>query len=669
MAKKPNISNVASGYQATTTINNNFQNTRNAFDNTLSLDGSTPNAMQADLDMNSNDILNADRLYVKGLYLDGQQVSAGTINYNGVIKETQVATSGQTVFNLATVTYKPGINNLSVYVDGVYQNPSTYTENTTSRITFDTGLHVGAIVDFVSLSINDISGAVDATSVTYTPSGSGAITTTVANKLKQTISVKDFGAKGDGATNDTAAIQTAINYANSLLIQAAGGGISNVDYPQISGVDIYFPHGDYLITSLETYENLTLRGAGIYSTRLVSSYNGSVLINNVTSGSYDKSGINISDLSIKGDRTKTSQCLIDLLRPYWGGITNVQVYQSGGVGVRVRQGLGFELKNVVAHANVGDGIVITDGIISWATPTPNNLPSNAVMVVNCHGSFNDGAGIRLGNGEVNGTYVVGGAYEYNYYSSGNNVGYQIHITCGTNIENVFSDIWVEGPAEAHVFVDSSTSASLTKLVRLHHYGNGVSGNVDRALIVDQGTVMLHEAIGHGDSYKTISGSNAPFRLNKAGGTAAIYNWFARGSTITNNNFIEDETGAVTGLTNYAFQNNYGRSYGNTTHTGGTGQIIHSYFKEGDAHPFITFVPTVGLGFGSGSAAADAYISRTAANTIGPRTGDFINVGGAWNGSHLKMGGYNLWVDASGDLRIKLGAPTSDTDGTVVGTQT
>lgn len=42
---------------------------------------------------------------------------------------------------------------------------------------------------------------------------------------------------------------------------------------------------------------------------------------------------------------------------------------------------------------------------------------------------------------------------------------------------------------------------------------------------------------------------------------------------------------------------------------------------------------------------------------------------AWNFNPLKMGNYVLWVDATGDLRIKNGAPTSDTDGTVVGTQT
>lgn len=40
----------------------------------------------------------------------------------------------------------------------------------------------------------------------------------------------------------------------------------------------------------------------------------------------------------------------------------------------------------------------------------------------------------------------------------------------------------------------------------------------------------------------------------------------------------------------------------------------------------------------------------------------------WNFQPLILGAYYLWVDATGDLRIKNGAPTSDTDGVVVGTQ-
>jgi hypothetical protein len=44
-------------------------------------------------------------------------------------------------------------------------------------------------------------------------------------------------------------------------------------------------------------------------------------------------------------------------------------------------------------------------------------------------------------------------------------------------------------------------------------------------------------------------------------------------------------------------------------------------------------------------------------------------GSTWDGFHPILGGHHLWVDATGDLRIKSGAPASDTDGVVVGTQT
>ncbi|MBL8025176.1 MAG: hypothetical protein JNL74_02125 [Fibrobacteres bacterium] len=40
-------------------------------------------------------------------------------------------------------------------------------------------------------------------------------------------------------------------------------------------------------------------------------------------------------------------------------------------------------------------------------------------------------------------------------------------------------------------------------------------------------------------------------------------------------------------------------------------------------------------------------------------------GGAYNNGHLVLGGYHLWVDNSGKLRILNGIPSSDTDGAPV----
>lgn len=62
MAKKPTITTIDSGYYGRQALNDNFTAIRDAFDNTVSRDGSTPNTMTADLDMNSNGILNVDRI-------------------------------------------------------------------------------------------------------------------------------------------------------------------------------------------------------------------------------------------------------------------------------------------------------------------------------------------------------------------------------------------------------------------------------------------------------------------------------------------------------------------------------------------------------------------------------------------------------------------------------
>lgn len=76
MPKKPTIVNVSNAYDNTPNINANFEAVRDAFDNTLSRDGSTPNSMEADLDLNGYDLLNAKLVSADDIQVGGQSITS-----------------------------------------------------------------------------------------------------------------------------------------------------------------------------------------------------------------------------------------------------------------------------------------------------------------------------------------------------------------------------------------------------------------------------------------------------------------------------------------------------------------------------------------------------------------------------------------------------------------
>lgn len=109
---------------------------------------------------------------------------------------------------------------------------------------------------------------------------------TLGSILDDTLCVKDYGAVGDGVTDDTAAIQAAINDEWARISANPAG------YAQ-SRNSIYFPAGTYLISaSIKLYPYITLIGDGIYRTiiQLQSGFVGPVMR---TADSLGQVGANI----------------------------------------------------------------------------------------------------------------------------------------------------------------------------------------------------------------------------------------------------------------------------------------------------------------------------------------------------------------------------------------
>jgi len=76
MAKRPTVTSITSGYASNTQLNANFEALRDGFDNTLSLDGSVPNAMEVDFDLGGNDLLNGGTLNTSDITVGGISLSA-----------------------------------------------------------------------------------------------------------------------------------------------------------------------------------------------------------------------------------------------------------------------------------------------------------------------------------------------------------------------------------------------------------------------------------------------------------------------------------------------------------------------------------------------------------------------------------------------------------------
>jgi hypothetical protein len=149
----------------------------------------------------------------------------------------------------------------------------------------DTANLQAGTASIVNADVNASAGIV-ASKLAFTQSGTGATARTIESKLKDIVSVKDFGAVGDGTTDDTTAFTNAFAYLNTGTVPRA----------------LYIPSGNYVVNSGTcsiTASNRAVFGDGLASRLLIPTTTTPIGITaNGTSDTVHITDVLIADLAV-----------------------------------------------------------------------------------------------------------------------------------------------------------------------------------------------------------------------------------------------------------------------------------------------------------------------------------------------------------------------------------
>ena len=710
---------------------------------------------------NSGEIWLTDGINYKFVLKDSNDVLIATydnisgINSNFIAftnqQEIVTATAGQTVFNLS-ISYSPGTNSLSVFVDGVNQyGPGAqyaYVETDSDTVTFVSGLHVGAEVKFTTSQLQG-GGAVDASQVSYIPPFTGSVATNVEAKLAQTVSVKDFGATGNGTTDDGPAIQLALTAAT----------------------EVEFPIGTYLVeTPIDVPTNTKLvgkggivkAGAGIVAPAArsyVFTVNGDSVVfeSMIIDVDYDtftpnpsdepkvgaiysdsKNYVSLINCKITGGANKYQSLgwlqtpLIWFVDSVFLSFTNCTVIGSYVVGAPFAKASELCLFEGCANVQINGGIYSNSwysciGVGASGTSASERVTIDGVIAEQCSGSvvsFNaidsvisncilsysrNQIGIAMGHpGSIStGCKAIGNTI-FKCGRGGIDVSYTEAVVTGNTIydcqEDSPTDLYAAGIAVG------DASGTPTDRRRAVIQGNDIK-NCYQGIVVSDSSVAGEDggdyAIGGNVvSYCTQNGiySQAPRtvitgNVVKSNGAGINIQTNRAVNSVCSSNTVVDNTG--NGI--YCDTNINVLIFGNMVYNNGTD--IQSSTAGADtfysSRNFKFNNPSTALTTGDDFFGFEGYSNDASTGGTGISGGIFHEAGDpsgvtsqhrmqvfyVTGGSHTLMdsmkttpqglvvqsywdvgNNYYLWADTSGRLRIKNGAPTSATDGTVVGTQ-
>jgi hypothetical protein len=292
---------------------------------------------------------------------------------------------------IGTANLNPQTNPVATYYDAALTIAAVQPLRTLNGFISRAGTPAQVYVDGVSFSIlvQDSKGSMvynfsdgtgispNAASIVYDPAGTGAVATTVQDKLRETVSVKDFGAVGNGTIDDTTAIQAALN----------------------TSYDVYVPIGTYLISStisVPAHTKLHFAGglgntSGSYPSAyfIKKSTMTTVGISIASTGWVSGGGLicqtgNTGDgVLLAGNNAKLSNFLVD-----GAGNDGVRI----GTGVAGQNTNSCELDHVTSQYNGRHGILLDDGTGVAGSNT------NCCTLIQPFCQLNGGDGIQIKEG-------------------------------------------------------------------------------------------------------------------------------------------------------------------------------------------------------------------------------------------------------------------------------
>jgi len=446
-----------------------------------------------------------------------------------------------------------------------------------------------------------------------------------AHVFEYTINVKDMGAVGDGVTDDTAAINAAIALLATKTVKR-----------------LVFPDGIFLVSAALTPltgSNWTVRGAGQHSTIIRTTANDRIFASDArTAGIYWHEYLDMTVERVAGTAYSDSAAIVVLGDT--GSVTGLQYatfaglrfnnlyrgivvqdtgkYTSGAFVNNTRHGF-FVFKDLVSAFS-------SDAMYECVVFEGGTGPHHTFIGGQIRGS---NAAIRLGTaggdagiGDLTfvGLHVVTAGVGLDIYGPSGATTYNQNITVtGCQFDNCSTaTVRMDKMQNCRIGLNNSTSIV------------GVTLTNCTNIVREDRNAFTFQNVSMEGTLTTTAGSIADTNGTRISQRAAFRRTVADSSMLITGGNISNE-GARFEL--------FGQSHASTPDT--ISMFADNYLFNNDS----------GL---------TAFIE---ARSNYARIGD-----GAWNGIPLRLGAYYLWVDSTGDLRIKSSVPTSDTDGTIVGTQ-